>query len=661
MCTHVQAVFKGSCRLSEGRGDYEDSDGLGTYQRTLKQIEIAWIEAYFKNIMDAPLFQVAQERLKSLAAGSQDGKDALKGFQSCVRTGWDDQKIKDVLSGKTKTVTGLGESQEIISLRLKVLEQDNKWQEAYNLALAAGLHSKVAVLGLKLGKFDDTLNQALSGAHSSEALQQLLVSVEEIRDTELQYKVLASLLLTDQQTGHNSFYMNRYPYTHYNYGQYSEKILTVAFSILRRPPLPDRSLARQSAPDYQDLMKQAVTLQKGTTSKTIVSKMPQRASAELLFEVALLLCIRNIELRSQSAVGLCDSVIRHDDPLAASSLLTYLTDKTIATRPQTEVPPSLTRYLLGKFTDQEEALKFYSRWKAQIPRDDVIGLCRRLLASNETHQRKAVEIGEGLFKTLNFSPNITPKAFVRDLASLFLEPAKKFGFTSLANMLASTAFQQSPTWELLVGLESTIPKGDWPALKAELLAKLKQQRLQSPHQYDHAALTKLFLMAGDLDFVIATLDPHKTTKEVLAIFERALDTHPDLAKNPAFSAYVVNLVRQERFGTGYTWHGMDPTALVEKLAQKEPVFVDTLLPLLVAKEIEYNNISVNQRHRTQIVAMLKLLKTAAEKGNVEYKWVEAFRKLMTGRLRRKGALIRHIKDHFPNVPLTGPIPGAPTA
>ena len=193
-----------------------------------------------------------------------------------------------------------------------------------------------------------------------------------------------------------------------------------------------------------------------------------------------------------------------------------------------------------------------------------------------------------------------------------------------------------------------------------MLSKLRERF----GDYDQFTMIKLFLNLGEVETVISKVSAAAASKELLLELEKVVPTTPAFAANPQFRKFVLDLVRQdrmisyERFPTHSNWQ-VNCSVLVEKMAEQSPIFIDELLGLTTEREQYYDGISVSQRHRSQMITFLQLLKNACVKGGVEYKFIESFRKLVSGRLRRKSALVKTIKEHFNTIPLSGLIPGAP--
>ncbi len=158
--------------------DYDDSDGeLGGF---FDELGTLWAEALLGTNPKQAELKRWRERLEGWAAAAEEyGCEGLNIALQAADEGWsapwvDAAILGEVLPG-TRRINGYAD--ELLAIRLQILERSGRIQEALNLAAAAGMHREQSLLLLRLGRVAEAVELGrgqFSAAEEAFALAQAL-------------------------------------------------------------------------------------------------------------------------------------------------------------------------------------------------------------------------------------------------------------------------------------------------------------------------------------------------------------------------------------------------------------------------------------------------------------------------------------------------------
>lgn len=163
---------------SEGWVDYDDSDGeLGGF---FDELGALWAAALLSANPKKAELKRWRERLEGWAASAEEyGCEGLDIALQAADEGWSEPWIDAAILGEARPdrrPTG-GFADELLAIRLRILERSGHIQEALNLAAAAGMAKDQALLLLGMGRVDEAValgREQLSSAEEALALAQAL-------------------------------------------------------------------------------------------------------------------------------------------------------------------------------------------------------------------------------------------------------------------------------------------------------------------------------------------------------------------------------------------------------------------------------------------------------------------------------------------------------
>jgi uncharacterized Zn finger protein len=159
---------------SEGWVDYDDSDGeLGGF---FDELGALWAAALLGANPKKAELKRWRERLEGWAASAEEyGCEGLDIALQAADEGWSEPWIDAAILGEARPdrrPTG-AYADELLAIRLRILERSGHIQEALNLAEAAGMHGEQALLLLRMGRVDEAValgREQLSSAEEALAL-----------------------------------------------------------------------------------------------------------------------------------------------------------------------------------------------------------------------------------------------------------------------------------------------------------------------------------------------------------------------------------------------------------------------------------------------------------------------------------------------------------
>lgn len=163
---------------SEAWVDYDDSDGeLGSF---FDELGALWAAALLGANPKKAELKRWRERLEGWAASAEAyGCEGLEIALQAADEGWSEPWIDAAILGEVRPdrrPTG-AYADELLAIRLRILERSGHFQEALKLATAAGMHGDQALLLLRMGRVDEAVElgrRQLSSAEEALALAQAL-------------------------------------------------------------------------------------------------------------------------------------------------------------------------------------------------------------------------------------------------------------------------------------------------------------------------------------------------------------------------------------------------------------------------------------------------------------------------------------------------------
>lgn len=165
---------------SEAWIDYDDSDGeLGGF---FDELGALWAEALLGANPKQAELKRWRERLEGWAASAEEyGCEGLDVALQAATEGWSEPWIDAAILGEARTDTqpAGAYADELLAIRLRILERSGHIEEALNLATAAGMHGDQALLLLRLGR---TAEAVALGRGQFSSAEEALVLAQALRE-----------------------------------------------------------------------------------------------------------------------------------------------------------------------------------------------------------------------------------------------------------------------------------------------------------------------------------------------------------------------------------------------------------------------------------------------------------------------------------------------